>query len=455
MKKLNLHFKILILISALLISSKNIYSQWIYNTEPPGFIGNRPHFSIVDENIAFATGGSSINATYKTTNGGADWIQINTDTLRPFWAIWAKDANTIFAGDDGGGIVGGVENLYKTTNSGINWTLIYSTAGTLAYFRGMRFSNSMPSFGIALGLSDENYNIYKTRDGGDTWTKTVVPGYPGALIAHYSLVVIDSLFYAFGTGGVISPSIVITTDGGATWNLRYVNLPSGGNNITRGVAFKDDKLTGIAGANSSTIISRTTNGGLNWVNIDVGHNVINSRGPIIRWVEGTDICYLTSTGTPEGGVLKSTNGGLNWTRMTTDGFGIYCLETKRIGSNIYGYANSVGNQKGGDVILKVIDAIVGINQISELVPEGYNLSQNYPNPFNPNTVIRYSLIENRFTTLKVYDVLGNEVTTLVNEKQNAGSYEVDFDGSNYSSGVYFYKLQTDNFSEVKKMTLLK
>ena len=95
------------------------------------------------------------------------------------------------------------------------------------------------------------------------------------------------------------------------------------------------------------------------------------------------------------------------------------------------------------------DVIVGI-------PGKFELSQNYPNPFNPVTVIRYSLIENRFTTLKVYDILGNEVNTLVNEKQNAGYYTVDFNGSGFSSGVYFYKLAVDgNIIDTKRMVLLK
>ncbi|MDQ3020950.1 MAG: SBBP repeat-containing protein [Bacteroidota bacterium] len=98
---------------------------------------------------------------------------------------------------------------------------------------------------------------------------------------------------------------------------------------------------------------------------------------------------------------------------------------------------------------------VGITQISSNVPDRFSLSQNYPNPFNPATVISYQLTVSNYTTLKVFDILGNEVTVLVNEKQNAGTYEVDFDGSNFPSGVYFYKLTTGNFSQTKKMNLIK
>ena len=91
----------------------------------------------------------------------------------------------------------------------------------------------------------------------------------------------------------------------------------------------------------------------------------------------------------------------------------------------------------------------------EQLPVEFSLSQNYPNPFNPSTKIRYSLPKVSFATIKVYDMLGNEVMTLINEEQSAGNYEVDFDASGLSSGMYFYTLQTDSFLETKKMLLLK
>lgn len=88
-------------------------------------------------------------------------------------------------------------------------------------------------------------------------------------------------------------------------------------------------------------------------------------------------------------------------------------------------------------------------------PSDYSLKQNYPNPFNPSTNIEYSIPEASFVQLKVYDVLGNEVATLVNEEQNAGVYRADFSGTDLTSGTYFYRLSTDSFSESKKMLLLK
>jgi flagellar hook assembly protein FlgD len=85
----------------------------------------------------------------------------------------------------------------------------------------------------------------------------------------------------------------------------------------------------------------------------------------------------------------------------------------------------------------------------------YKLFQNYPNPFNPATNIRYSIKENGIVTIKIYDILGKEIATLVNEKQSPGMYEVTWDASQYSSGIYFYKLTAGEFSEVKKMILIK
>lgn len=98
---------------------------------------------------------------------------------------------------------------------------------------------------------------------------------------------------------------------------------------------------------------------------------------------------------------------------------------------------------------------IGIQKIGKEVPEKYSLSQNYPNPFNPNSKIQFQIAEQGNVQLLVYDILGRNVATLVNEKMQPGVYVADFDGSNLSSGVYFYKLITNGFTETKKMELVK
>ena len=92
---------------------------------------------------------------------------------------------------------------------------------------------------------------------------------------------------------------------------------------------------------------------------------------------------------------------------------------------------------------------------SLLSPDSYNLAQNFPNPFNPTTSIRYSIPKRSNVTLKVYDILGNEVASLVNEEKDQGVYTVSFNAASLSSGIYFYRLQSGTFVETKKMLLLK
>ena len=89
------------------------------------------------------------------------------------------------------------------------------------------------------------------------------------------------------------------------------------------------------------------------------------------------------------------------------------------------------------------------------IPAEYSLEQNYPNPFNPTTNIRFRIVEGGFVTLKIYNVLGNEVATLINEEKPAGNYVVTFDAAQFPSGVYFYTIDAGNFTRTKKMLFLK
>jgi len=116
-------------------------------------------------------------------------------------------------------------------------------------------------------------------------------------------------------------------------------------------------------------------------------------------------------------------------------------------------------QSAGGLMVQLDDIYagptVGIQNISTDVPSSYKLAQNYPNPFNPVTNIAFDMPQNSFAVLKVYDMLGREVAVLVNEKLNAGTYRVNFDASNLSSGTYLYSLTTSNFAQTKKLTVIK
>lgn len=115
---------------------------------------------------------------------------------------------------------------------------------------------------------------------------------------------------------------------------------------------------------------------------------------------------------------------------------------------------AVPNAGSNSVSFVPLTIPTGIQNIGTTA-EDYKLSQNYPNPFNPSTTISFDIRSNDLTSLKVYDVLGNEVAVLVNEVLNRGSYNINFDASQYTSGVYFYELQSGSFRDVKKMLLVK
>ena len=106
-------------------------------------------------------------------------------------------------------------------------------------------------------------------------------------------------------------------------------------------------------------------------------------------------------------------------------------------------------------IISTRDNTSSVSSEQSFTPREYQLFQNYPNPFNPATKIRYEIVDRSYVTLKVYDVLGNDIAILVNEEKPAGTYEVEFDGTGLPSGIYIYRLQAGDFVDSKKMILLK
>jgi len=176
-------------------------------------------------------------------------------------------------------------------------------------------------------------------------------------------------------------------------------------------------------------------------------------------VSGTDVIlsWMTATELNNSGFqIERRTGEESWNNLgfveghgTTTETQSYSFLDKNLASGIYNYRIK---QVDFDGSYKYYE----LNQEIEIeAPNAYSLSQNYPNPFNPSTKIEFTISEIRFTTLKIYDVLGNEVLILVNEEKLTGTYEVEFDGSNLPSGVYFYQLKAGDFIETKKMVLMK
>ena len=98
---------------------------------------------------------------------------------------------------------------------------------------------------------------------------------------------------------------------------------------------------------------------------------------------------------------------------------------------------------------------VSVEEKTNEIPNGFSLEQNYPNPFNPSTTIKYSIPEESFVSLKVYDAIGNLVETILEKEQNSGVYTVQFDGTKLASGIYYYQIKTPKFTQTKKLMLLK
>lgn len=208
----------------------------------------------------------------------------------------------------------------------------------------------------------------------------------------------------------------------------------------------------------------TTNGGTSW---NVDYNLGTNGLADFTWCNSDSLtagdgyaiaCFVDQNGdsiTVRRGNITGSLGAYNYKRNSNPASGVLtpvCAVFK-IGTNKYS-AFAYPGFGPTDVYYNQERLPVWVNQINSTADK-FELLQNYPNPFNPTTNIKYSIAKNGFVTLKVFDVLGKEVTTLVSEYQTGGVYSIDWNASKYSSGIYFYKITTNEFSDVKKMVLVK
>jgi len=235
--------------------------------------------------------------------------------------------------------------------------------------------------------------------------------------------------------------LVKTTDGGNSWDDQL----DGTGATYYSIKFSDSS-TGWAVGDYNTII-RTTDGGESWTQQNSGIQSSTIKLSEIQIAVNDDNTAFISA--YDNHILKTTNAGQDWYKATLPGYSSY--------NSIFFSSVNIGYAAGfGASILKTENrGITGFVNENNESPESFLLSQNYPNPFNPKTVIKYKITSPDFVSLKVYDVLGNEVAELVNKKQNAGSYSEEFNGSGFSSGVYFYRLVSGNNIDTKRMLLIK
>jgi hypothetical protein len=190
---------------------------------------------------------------------------------------------------------------------------------------------------------------------------------------------------------------------------------------------------------------RSTNSGNNW---ELAANVGSAAGNNINAVHFGDNSIGFAAGS-NGIILRSTNVGANWVSQTSG--------TAATLNSIFMINALTGYVCGANgMILKTTNGgLTGFEPISNETPNDFKLYQNYPNPFNPVTKIKFDIPKSSFVKIVVYNSLGKEVTTLVNEKLSAGSYEVNWYGTNFPSGVYYCKMISDNFINAKKIVLMK
>ena len=305
----------------------------------------------------------------------------------------------------------------------------YSTPGDTASAKVIRIS----PFNDNTIYSIINNYLFKSVNRGQNWT--AVSGTPGNLK--------DVIFNPFDSNYLYLISLqnqntmLISTNSGAGFDVSAVNFSS-----SSSLYFKNEDT--LLTYNNSNLY-KSDNKGLSWSLLGTGAGNFNclELHPGLK-----NVCYA---GFDNLGLYVSTNGGSNfmlYNTFTPDNHVYGILKARPNKDSIYVVT-------GSGVYITYDQYVTGIMQTSYYIPDKFQLYNNYPNPFNPNTVISYSLNENRFTTLKIFNALGKVVAVLVNEKQTAGSHTVQFDGTNFPSGIYFYQLTAGDFSEVKKMTLLK
>jgi photosystem II stability/assembly factor-like uncharacterized protein len=460
-------FKLFSIIALVFFASYS-FAQWAI---VPGFgvtgAGNYPSISVAGTDLIFISGGNNTAGTpivFRSTNGGTTFTNLPVAGITyDLMCIWGVDANTVYAGDGGG--IGGAgtstAKVYKTTNAGVNWSTVFSTPSTGGFFNGIVFSRTNPNSGFAMSdpyPAGGAYYTQRTTDGGTTWTLQNPAGVSGCFGAANSTFIIDNNFYGFGSSSstIYTPAArlcIFTSNSGTSWN--YPQLPGTISSTTQSfiatIAFNSNKVYGLAGSSPmTTTISRTTNGGAVWASLTTPSTITNSNC-FIKYVPNSNTAFLLCSGTTTQS-FKTTDNGTTWTSLTwpSGATNAAHMELYYSAGSAYLYAVCADG-----TVVKLIQTVTGVNEPQTSIPNDYKLEQNYPNPFNPTTTINYSIPKASFVTLKVYDILGNEVITVVNEQQSAQNYSYNVDFSKLSSGVYYYTLNTGNYTATKKLSLIK
>jgi photosystem II stability/assembly factor-like uncharacterized protein len=388
--------------------------------------------------------GGSSGTVLRTTNGGTTWTSVGRSpisTTANIISVTALDENTAFVTNTPDST-----NIYRTTNGGASWQRVYVDGSTGAFIDAVHMYDA--NNGIALGDPvGGKWVILKTSNGGASWahipTEPTQNGTEAGWINSFRVVGLTNIW--FGTN---ASRIYRSTNGGATWSSTTTTA------INSYALWFNDALNGVAGFSDGSG-AVTADGGATWLPV-----VIPGSGAIY----GVGGAGSTDFWIPKGNIIyRSTNRGATWSSEYTSTIGatLQHLNLLTTGSSTFGW---VGSTTGG--IARLFATITGVGESREEMPKAFALMQNYPNPFNPTTTIRYGLVQASDVILTVYNLLGQEVTRLVDDLQGAGYHQAVWDGRNKSgvqvgSGTYFYRIEAKPngggsiYTATKKLLLLK
>jgi len=364
--------------------------------------------------------GTANNGIFVSENQGSIWIPKSGNYLDKHILSLISNGVDYFAGTQNG--VFHATAIYYNGDMFFNWADA-STGLTDKYVKALTSIGSITFAGTASGVfaTTDNGTLWTAANAGLTNTNVQVLAFSG-----------NSLFA--GTSG----GMFYSADSGANWNA--VNSGLGNLNVLALTFSGTNLFAGTAGG-----VFLSTDNGANWTGVNSGLTNTDVRSFTVK---GANIFAGTL-----GGVFQSTNNGTNWNAISTG------LANDTVLALAYSSYNLIAGTSGAAAWRRPLSEIISSVEESNLdIPEKYSLGQNYPNPFNPTTEIRFTITDSRFTTLKVYDLLGREVASLINEMKQPGTYIIQWDASasgGLSSGVYFYRLCAGSFTETKKLLLLR
>lgn len=371
----------------------------------------------VDMNTGYFCGNKG--TILKTTNGGNDFTIQNSITTKNLFSVSMLNDNFGFVCGDSGIIL-------KTTNGGLNWLMqSISTSKQISSVYTVSSANACAAGKDGL--------ILTTTNSGNSWLR-ISAGVTSNLNS-VSFVPASQTGYAVGDNGKIFKS----TNGGLNWSsIKSINIAD----LSDVQVINEQTLYVLSPV---TLLHKSTNGGMSWQTLFEDPEVSLFK---MSFLDNNG--YLCGGGLGAGNILRTSNGGVNW-------YNQYINTTSRM-LDIESLSSDVAVTTGqlGTILKTTTGGFpVGITNHNSHSAENFYLKQNYPNPFNPETVIGYNISKSGKAEIKVYDITGRLAKVLINKFHLPGYYEIKFSGTGFPTGVYFYKLITQDFEETRRMLLLK